>query len=61
MIFGRNEHKKTNPYVVLTIGALSMIGAAHVVKCCKNTVRCMTRRIKRTLHGTDDFDCPVGE
>ena len=61
MIFGRNEHKRANPYVVLTIGALAMIGAVNVVKCCKNTAKCMKKKIKHTLHGTDGCDCPMGE
>lgn len=61
MIFGRNEHKRANPYVVLTVGALAMIGAINVVRCCKNTVKCVKKRVKRTFHGTDIDECPIGE
>lgn len=61
MIFGRSEHKRSNPYVVLTIGALAMIGAFHVVKCTKNSVKCVKNKIKHAFKDEEIYASPIGE
>ena len=45
MILRRSEQRRANPYVVLTVGALAMIGAFNVVRCTKRTVCHMKKKI----------------
>ena len=60
MFFGRSEHKRTNPYVTVTIGALAMIGAFNVVRCAKRSARCMKNKVKVIFRGSSDDDCIIG-
>ena len=44
MFFGKSE-KRRNPYVTMTVAALTTIGAVHVVRCVKNASRCMRKKM----------------
>lgn len=39
MFLKRSEQRHAHPYLTLTIGALTLIGAASVVRCAKNAMR----------------------
>lgn len=40
MFLKKSEHKRFHPYFTLTVGTLAIIGAASIVKCAKNVMRC---------------------
>lgn len=61
MFFGRSEHKRANPYVILAIGGLAMVGAITLTRCARNTVRSVKNKVKCTFRGTDVNECPIGE
>ncbi len=57
MLFRKSEHKRSHPYVAITIGTLAMIGAFTVVKGSKKTVRCVCDKMRGILSGADKCDC----
>ena len=61
MFFSRNEHKRANPYLVLTVGALAMIGAFNVVRCTKNSIQCVKNKIRFAFTNKDVYGSTVGE
>ena len=61
MLFRKTEHRRSHPYVALTIGTLAMIGAFSVVKCSKRTVRCAIDKMSCIIKGSDKCDCAFGE
>ena len=61
MLFRKTEHKRSRPYMALTIGTLAMIGAFSVVKCSKRTVRCMCDKMRAMFNGSSKCECSLGE
>ena len=59
MFLKKSEHRRSHPYVALTIGTLAMIGAFSVVRCTKRSVKCMCR--KMTSMFKKDSGCEVME
>ena len=47
MLFKKSERNRLHPYVTLTIGALTIIGAASVVRCVKGMMRCGCDRVTK--------------
>lgn len=39
MFLKRNEQRHAHPYLTLTVGTLTVIGAASVIRCAKNAMR----------------------
>ena len=60
MLFRKTEHRRSHPYVALTIGTLAMIGAFSVVKCSKRTVRGVFNKMGSLIKG-DGCDCSACE
>ena len=56
MFFRKSEHRRTHPYVALTIGTLAMIGAFSVVKCTKRTAKNMCTRMS-AMFKDKDMEC----
>ena len=54
MFFRRTEQKRANPYVVLTIGTLAMIGAFNVVRCTKRAVCHVRKKITSVFRGDEE-------
>lgn len=61
MLFGKTEHRRSNPYTAITIGTLAMIGAFSVVRCAKRTVRCAVDKMTSTFKSGVKRDCAVDE
>ena len=57
MLFGKNDHRRSNPYVAITIGTLAMIGAFSVVRCAKRTVRCASDKMTSIFKAKEKCDC----
>ena len=51
MFLKHSERRRISPYLALTVGALTVIGAANVVKCAKNIVRCGKEKITCVVRG----------
>lgn len=60
MLFRKSEHRRTHPYVALTIGTLAMIGAFSVVKCTKHTAKAMCGKMT-SMFKKGDSDCTMCE
>lgn len=54
MILRRSEQRRSNPYVVLTVGALAMIGAFNVVRCTKRAVCHVRKKISSVFRSDDE-------
>ncbi len=61
MLFGKTEHRRTHPYVAITIGTLAMIGAFSVVRCAKKTARCTVDKMTSMFKSKDKCECTFGE
>lgn len=61
MIFGKNDHRRSNPYVAITIGTLAMIGAFSVVRCAKRTARCVSNKMTSVFKAKERCDSTCGE
>jgi hypothetical protein len=61
MLFGKTEHRRTHPYVALTIGTLAMIGAFSVVKCTKRTAKCMCDKMTSMFKTKEQCDSAACE
>ena len=61
MLFRRTEHRGMNPYVVLAVGTLAMIGAVTVVKESKRTAKCMKDKMTSMFVGGNNDECTVYE
>ena len=59
MLFGKTEHRRSHPYIAITIGTLAMIGAFSVVRCTKRSVKTMCN--KMTSMFKKDCECDVME
>lgn len=59
MLFRKTEHKRTHPYVAMTIGTLAMVGAINIVRCTKRSVRCMREKITGMFKSADEDGCPM--
>jgi hypothetical protein len=59
MFFKKSEHRRTNPYVAITIGTLAMIGAFSVVKCSKKTVKCVSDKMMSMFKCSDKDECTL--
>ncbi len=59
MFFKKSDRKSTSPMLVLTVGALAMVGAFSIVKCGKRMMKCgcdkMTGMVKHMM-GKDACD-----
>lgn len=59
MFFRKAEHKRTHPYIAMTIGTLAMVGAFNIVRCTKRTVRCMKNKVSNIFNGGPEDECPM--
>ena len=50
----KNERKRKNPALVMTIGALAAVGAASIVRGAKTLLHNMSCRMKGIVHSDDD-------
>lgn len=48
-MFGKNEKKKSNAPVFLTIGALAVVGAASITNKGKRMINAMMCKVKNTV------------
>lgn len=51
MIFKKTEHKSLRPYLVVTVGALAMVGAYSIMKCGKRAARCACDKMSAMVKG----------
>ena len=54
MLFKKtSEHKSIRPYLIITVGALAMVGAYSIMRCGKKMVKCtcekMTTMMKQVV------------
>ncbi len=53
MLFKKSEQKSMRPYLIITVGALAMVGAYSIMRCGKKMVRCtcdkMTNMVKQVV------------
>ncbi len=61
MIFGKTEHRRTNPYAMLTVGTLAMIGAFSVVRSVKRTARCAADKVSAIFKSKERCGCSFDE
>lgn len=61
MLFGKTEHRRSHPYVAITIGTLAMIGAFSVVRCAKRTVKCASDKMTSMFKSKEKCDYTYGE
>jgi hypothetical protein len=57
MFLRKSEHRRTNPYVAMTIGTLAMVGAFHVVRTGKRTIRCVCDKMRSMIKHDKGCDC----
>ena len=61
MLFGKTEHRRSHPYVAITIGTLAMIGAFSVVRRAKRTVKCASDKMTSMFKSKEKCDYTYGE
>lgn len=57
MFFKKSEHKRSHPYVALTIGTLAMIGAFSVVRCGKKRIKTMCHTVRSFVKRKSEEGC----
>ena len=52
----KNDRKKKNPTLVMTVGALAAVGVISIVRGAKKMVKGTADKVKGLLHPPSDID-----
>ncbi|MBQ2793294.1 MAG: hypothetical protein IKL79_02070 [Clostridia bacterium] len=52
----KNERKKRNPTLVMTVGALAAVGAVSIIRGAKRMVKGAGERVRGLLHSASEDD-----